>query len=263
MRFSFMSFSCPEADIGEFIGIAKKYGYDGIEPRICAGHKHGIEPTADKQYLRDIQKKAAEAEIDICCVATSCEFANHETVEDNITRAKQAIDLSAELGAPVIRVFGGTIPSGMDREKSFDSIVGALLKLSDYAAAHQTVICLETHDDWSDPEWVAKIMRGVSHRFIAVNWDIMHPALSAGCTIQEAFHKLKQWIRHVHVHDGVHDGKRLNFMPVGEGGVDHAAALTLLKDYKYDAYISGEWIGWEPYDIHLPREIANLKSLIR
>ena len=28
----------------------------------------------------------------------------------------------------------------------------------------------------------------------------------------------------------------------------------------YDGYISGEWINWEdPYEVHLPRELATLK----
>ena len=262
MKFSFMSFSCPEADLKEFISIAKKYGFDGIEPRIGSGHRHGIEPGADNIFLRNVREMSAENGIKICCVATSCQFADPETVDENITQAKQAIELASEIGAPAIRVFGGGIPQGMEREKSFDSVAGALIKLSDFAAAHNVKVCLETHDDWTDPVWVAKIMQNVSHDFVAVNWDIMHPVLSAGYSMNDSFQILKEWVRHVHVHDGLYTDKGIIFTPIGEGGVDHSAALNLLQEYKYDGFISGEWIAWEPYDIHLPREVAKLKSLI-
>ena len=31
----------------------------------------------------------------------------------------------------------------------------------------------------------------------------------------------------------------------------------------YQGYLSGEWIGWEPYDVHLPRELATMKGYER
>ena len=262
MNFSFMSFSCPEADIKEFIGIAKRYGYNGIEPRIDSGHKHGIEPGADVAFLRNVKKMSEDNGIKICCIATSCQFADPVNIEANINQAIQTINLASELDAPAIRVFGGGIPAGMERERSVDSIAGALTKLSDTAESHHVSICLETHDDWTDPKWVAKIMQNVSHPNIAVNWDIMHPVLSSKYKMRNAFEILKDWIRHVHVHDGVYGDKGLKLTPVGEGGVDHMTALKLLQDSKYDGFISGEWIAWEPYDVHLPRELAKLKSLI-
>ena len=47
-----MSFSCPQANIIEFIQIAKRYGFSGIEPRINSGHAHGIEPEAAASSLQ-------------------------------------------------------------------------------------------------------------------------------------------------------------------------------------------------------------------
>ena len=40
MKYSFMSFSCPELKLEEILKLAQKYGYEGIEPRIGSGHKH-------------------------------------------------------------------------------------------------------------------------------------------------------------------------------------------------------------------------------
>jgi sugar phosphate isomerase/epimerase len=260
MKYSFMSFSCPELDMNQILRTLKLYGYEGFEPRIGAGHRHGIEIDAAKPFLREISLKARENRIIICCIATSCKFSNPTDAKDNIEYAKYSIELAAEVGSPLIRVFGGNIPEGVGREKSFESIVEALKELSEFAQQRNITVCIETHDSWSDPEAIVNVIRSVNHPAIAVNWDIMHPVLSEGFTVEKAFELLKPWIRHVHVHDGVKTENNLVFKPVGEGRIDHKSAIRLLKDSGYSGFISGEWIGWEPYYVHLPRELEAMKA---
>ncbi|MCL2816292.1 MAG: sugar phosphate isomerase/epimerase [Oscillospiraceae bacterium] len=259
MKYSFMSFSCPDAGIDKFFSIANMYGYDGIEPRIDAGHNHGIELGSDKQYLKEVRKKSAEAKIEICCIATSCEFANAETWQENVEAAKYAVELAAEVDASAIRVFGGGIPKSTEREKSLDLIVGALTQISEYASLAKVNVCLETHDSWCAPQTVADIMEQVNRPHIAVNWDIMHPVLQNFATVEKSFEILKPWIKHIHIHDGVLTNNSIEFKAIGEGIIDHATAIKLLKTANYDGYISGEWIDWESYEICLPRELVKLK----
>ncbi|GAG24288.1 unnamed protein product, partial [marine sediment metagenome] len=71
MKFSFMTFSCPEATLDEAIGLAKKYGYDGIEPRVSAEHKHGIEFDSSKALRDECRQKSEKGGIEFACVATS------------------------------------------------------------------------------------------------------------------------------------------------------------------------------------------------
>jgi len=260
MKYAFMSFSCPEAGIEKFLSIANMYGYDGIEPRIDAGHRHGAELGAERQYLKEIQKKAAEAKINICCIATSCQFAAADTWHENIDTAKRAVELAAEVGARSVRVFGGGIPNESERAKSFDLIAGALTQLSGYASTAKINVCLETHDSWCDPRTAADIMEQVNRPYIGVNWDIMHPVMQKYATVGESFEILKPRIKHVHIHDGILNGNSIEFKAIGEGAVDHESAIKLLKSAGYDGYISGEWIGWEPYEVCLPREIVKLKG---
>ncbi|HOJ11846.1 MAG TPA: sugar phosphate isomerase/epimerase family protein [Clostridiales bacterium] len=260
MKYSFMSFSTPELNLDQSLNIARLYGYDGFEPRTSAGHKHGIEIGSTKPVLREARLKSEDSGIKICCIATSCCFANPSNNEGNIELAKRSIDLASEVNSPAIRIFGGNIPEGVSREKSFDLIVEAMMKLSNYALERGVTICIETHDSWCDPKAVADIIQSVNHPAIAVNWDIMHPALTASYTIEKAFEILKPWIKHVHVHDGLRTDKGLEFKTISQGKVDHKTAIRLLKDSEYNGFISGEWIGWEHYEIHLPRELKILKS---
>jgi sugar phosphate isomerase/epimerase len=260
MKYSFMSFSCPNADIDKFLSIAKTYGYDGIEPRIDAGHKHGVEPGANQKYLQSVREKAADAKIKICCIASSCQFADADSFRANVDHARRVIELAHRVGAPAVRVFGGGIKSEAERSKSRDLIVEALSEIADEAAQAGVYICAETHDSWHDPRIMSNIMKQVNKPYIAVNWDIMHPVINNSATIEESFELLSPWIKHVHAHDGVISENGLRLKTIGEGAVDHKAAVKLLKNMGYGGFVSGEWIDWEPYETHLPRELAKLKS---
>jgi hypothetical protein len=59
--------------------------------------------------------------------------------------------------------------------------------------------------------------------------------------------------------DGLAETDRLVLLPIGQGIYDHKCVLDLLKRHAYGDFVSGEWIDWEPYETHLPRELATLK----
>lgn len=260
MNYSFMSFSCPDMDLKQLLQTARRYGYAGIEPRLGSGHQHGIELDASDAFLLEARDMANDNNVSLCCLATSCTFADPDQAQLNVDVARRTIEVAAKIHAPAIRVFGGRIPDHVSRETSLAYVVDALGQLADDAAQHQVTICLETHDSWCDPVHVAAIMRQVNHPFVAVNWDIMHPVLTAGATVETAYALLQPWIRHVHVHDGQYTDNILVFKPIGEGLVDHEMAIRLLQDDGYTGFISGEWINWEPCDSHLPREIKKLQA---
>lgn len=260
MKFSFMSFSCPELNLDELLALVKKYGYDGVEPRISASHKHGLEFDATAEYRAQAKRKAEATGVPYSCIATSCRYADPATRNDMVADTHRAIDLAGDVGCGRIRVFGGAIPEGIEREEATDGLIDAMRAVADHAAERNVVVCMETHDHWCNPAHLAEVMRRVSHPAIAINWDIMHPVRVAKVTIEESFRILEPWIRHCHFHDGTQSPEgALSLCPIGEGLVDHRKAVELLKAVDFEDFMSGEWIGWEPYDVHLPREIATMR----
>ena len=261
MKLAFMSFSCPELSLDEMIAVAKEYGYDGIEPRVSENHKHGIEFGSTESFRKECKQKSEESGISLCCIATSCCFANPETNSEVINDAHKAIDLAGDVGAPCIRVFGGQIPEGTTREAAIDLMIKSMQTIANHAAERTVAVCTETHDAWTNPEHLAEVMKRVNHPAIALNWDIMHPVRVAKVTIDEAFQTLKPWIKHVHFHDSTTNEKGgCVLAPIGTGEVDHRRAVELLKASGYNGFMSGEWIAWEPYQTHLPRELLTMKQ---
>lgn len=254
-----MSFSTPTLTLAEMLETARRFGYDGIEPRLDSKHAHGVEVDASAQERRAIRDEVAARGIRVACIATSLRYADPALAEEVIRQTRERIDLAGAVGAPTMRVFGGKIPEGLSREAAVERVTESLSSVADHAAERGVTVCLETHDDWCDPAHVAAVLERVNHPSIAANWDIMHPVRTAGKTMDEAFETLRPWIRHLHIHDCI--GKDL--APIGTGEIDHRRAVELLMSIGYTGFLSGEWIGWEPWEAHLPRELAAMSDYER
>lgn len=258
MKYSFMTFSCPQLALGEVLAVAKRFGHDGIEPRLDARHAHGVEVAADAEARRAVRRKAEDSGVAIACLATSCTYADPRDHQRKIDQTLARIDLAGDVGAPAIRVFGGRLGADLSRADAIDLVAESLRACADHAERRGVSLCMETHDAWCDPQHVAAVMRQADHPFVGVNWDVMHPVRAAGATMDSAFEALRPWIRHLHVHDAVADGPGL--APIGTGDFDHKRVIELLLTIPFEGYISGEWINWhEPYETYLPRELRALR----
>ncbi len=263
MKYAFMTFSTTEMTFAETLAAAKRFGYDGVEIRIDSKHKHGIEIDTTAAQRAAFKAEAAAAGIEMACLATSIKYADPSTSAEARAQTLERIDLAADIGAPVMRVFGGQFPESIGRAQAADLIVESLEAVAEHAARRGVAVCIETHDAWTDPRQVADILRRVDHPFIACNWDVMHPVRTKMATMDEAFEALRPWIRHLHIHDGAGDS-HLELRPIGAGIYDHRRVLQLLKSIRFQGYLSGEWIKWsDPWDVHLPREIETLRRLER
>ena len=186
-----------------------------------------------------------------------------ETADDNVRDTLAYLSLAADIGCPRLRVFGGKIGSGLNREAAIELVANSLRSCAEAASDYDVQICVETHDDWCNPTHLAEVMKRVDHPSIGINWDIMHPVRTTGCTMAEAYRDIEPWIMHIHFHDGVVDDGKIKLTPIGDGIVDHRATLEILINTGYDGYLSGEWINWEPHIAHLPRELAKMKDYER
>ena len=260
MNYAFMSFSCPDLSIEAMLSLADRLGYAAIEPRSVSGHAHGVEPDTDAEQRDMIRQSVSASHVKICAIATSCRYADPATVSENVAETHRFIDLAGDIDVPLLRVFGGKLGEYVDREGAVTAVAESMQEVSGHAAERGVTLCLETHDDWCDPSDVVAVMSRVNHPNIAVNWDILHPVRTAGYTTDAAYDLLKPWIRHVHFHDSRNDEGNLIMVPVGHGMCDHRRAVELLLEHGYDGYLSGEWINWEPYEVHLPRELATMRG---
>ncbi len=264
MKFAFMSFSCPEATLQEMVGYAEKYGYEGVEPRAQAHHRHGIELSCSQPQRNEIKNMFSDSGIECACLATSICYcsADEKKRKENTDLTKAFIDLACDIGTKRIRVFGGGPDGEMSVEDVINIVSTCLGDISEYAEKNQIFVCLETHDFFSRADIAAKTVKIVNNPFIKINWDIMHP-YTQNMTIQQAFDHLNGLIEHCHVHDGIYDEKRnVTLALMGKGEIPYNIAINLLKGINYQGYLSGEYIAAWPADVVLPHDIRVLKEYL-
>lgn len=260
MRYAFMTFSCPQLALADALALARRLGYDGLEPRPGWDHRHGIElstTTAERDRLRG---QVADSGVAVCCLAPGLRFANPATAPQQLAEASAYIDLAADIGSPRLRIFGGELGPGIDRDTAITQVADALRSLVPQARARHVTLCMETHDAWTHPDHVAAVLERVNDPHVRAVWDVMHPLRASGWSIRDAFTRLRPWLEHVHIHDGTFDKTKLDFTPIGRGCYDIPAVFACLGEMNYPGYLSGEWINCDAA-IDLATELAALKSL--
>lgn len=264
MKFAYMSFTCPEGTLTDLIELARKHGYDGIEPRAMAGHRHGVELDASPDRRKEIRRVFQESGIECACIATPIRYCQPDpkAYRENIELTGRFLELSADVGCNRLRVFGGSPGVPLDPQEGIRIVGSALSELAEKAERHNVILCLETHDFFSRADMVSRAVRMADSPCVRANWDIMHP-FTRNMSIPEAFDHLRDIVAHCHVHDCVYDEKRSPKLALmGEGDIPYREALRLLKEMDYSGFLSGEYIAaWKP-DIVLPHDIRVLKSYL-
>jgi sugar phosphate isomerase/epimerase len=266
MKLSFMTWVCPEWDLNQIIAAAIRYDYDGVEPRVEVGQKHGVDLSATKRRRKEIGSQFADCGLAISCLATSRTYSSMPASERDasVELTLKYIDLAAEIGCPNLRVFGGQIPADVPREEARKYVAECLRRCGEYAAQRKVNVCLETHDDFSRAADAAYTVRLADHANVGIVWDVMHP-FRAGDTMAEAFEQVRPFVRHCHVHDGKRPedptgGWELALM--GEGDIPHDEAVRLLLSIGFQGHLSGEWISFRPAEEVLPHDSRALRGYL-
>jgi len=237
MQLCFMTFACPDWTLDQLIEGAARHGYPGVEPRVTAGHQHGIEPDMPSAARRRVRAAFDASPVAIGCIATSCRFAAEDPARRaaNVDDLKRHIALAADLGAPRLRVFGGKRPEGLDLPSAIAIVADDLRAAADLAAEAGVQVCLETHDDFRPGRSVGQVLERADHPNLLANWDVMHPA-RAGEPLDETLRWLGGRIAHVHIHDDA-DGKAA--LP-GDGDLPLSDHLAALRGLDFGGYLSAE-----------------------
>jgi len=202
MKLGYMTFVCPEWKIERVAGFAKEAGYDGVEIRVDAGHQHGISSESSTHIRQSVRKLFADESLEIPSVATSVCTASPDpkTHRENIDSGKLNLDLAADLGAGLVRIFAGGKRPAFDDEAA-DQIAAAFDELGEHAKGSGVSPMLECgHDIIKTAAEAAQVIERVTTTNFAVLWnhaemdDITHDAF-------------KSRLRHFHVHDDALDAE--------------------------------------------------------
>ena len=267
---AFLSSTCPEWTFEQMVDAAAKYGYEGVDLRVEWGHNHGLELESTQDARREARDYATAQNVQIACIAIGARLARAtaEERDDAVDQVKRYAELAADLGAPIIRVFGGPIPEGHTMAGLRPATAEALGRAAEAAAPFAVTPCLEVHDQHNDPADVAWIVEQAGSGNTGVVWHPSHH-LRLGVSVDDAYALLRPWVRHLHLQDWPKAGLSApnagrEFIPIGEGDGHLARVFELLERDGFDGYAAAEWIikrndELDP-DVYLPAAARQLQE---
>ena len=269
-RLAFLSSTCPEWTFEQMVDAAVTYGYEGVDLRVEWGHNHGLELESTQDERRDARNYATAQNVQVSCIAIGARLARATGAErdDAVDQVRRYAELAADLGAPLLRVFGGNLPEGHTMADLRPMTAEALGRAAEVAAPFGVTPCLEVHDQHNNPEDVAWILEQAGNGNSGTVWHPSHH-LRLGISVDDAYARLRPWVRHLHLQDwpagGLRSGERsAGFIPIGEGDGHLARVFELLERDGFEGYGANEWIikhheELDP-DVYLPAASQQLRA---
>ncbi len=131
--------------------------------------------TITPEYLASLKERTFRLGLDISGTAIGNDFCVPEGERRNaqLASCRQWIDYAAAIGAPVIRIFAGNVPSGDTETAALDRCISAINEMLGYAAQKGVFLALENHGGiTATPEQMLSIVRRVDPSpWFGVNFD--------------------------------------------------------------------------------------------
>ncbi|MGG7664514.1 sugar phosphate isomerase/epimerase family protein [Dyadobacter sp. BHUBP1] len=250
-RFSFSTLACPKWDWATIVKYAADSGYHGIEVRgvlDCMDLPRCSEFSSPERIAQS-RKMAEDKGLRIVDLGSSAalHMADPAMRAKNLDEAKRFIDLAQQLNCPYVRVFPNDLPKDQEVAQTVELISTGLLELGDYAKNTSVTVLLESHGDVTGKDILATVMGKSEHKHIGLIWDIFNMWSVTKEPPKEVYGRLKKYIRHTHIKDGILKDGKIQYVQVGKGEGPLKEAISVLVEANYKGYYSFEWEKkWHP-----------------
>jgi sugar phosphate isomerase/epimerase len=237
-------------DLFEFVDFCGRHG--------CAAEVTGyyFPPDVDADYLLRLKRHAHVSGVALSGTAVGNTFTlpvgDKRTQE--IATVKRWIDHAAMLGAPHIRVFAGSLPTGMSKGQARALCIGALEETCAYAATRGVFLGLENHGGIvAEPADLLDLIRSVDSPWLGVNLD------SGNFHTADPYVDLVRFVPYA-----VNVQIKVDMQPKGQpkAPADFERLVKMLRDGNYQGYVALEYEAEEDPWTAVPRHLDRLRGLL-
>ena len=160
--------------MSDLIDYCSRVGFDGVD--LTGYYFPGYPAVPSDQFIYDIKRKAFRLGLGISGTGVKNDF----TWSDPLKRAeekklvKEWIVVAEKLGAPIIRVFAGTLSKeSFTWEEKLKWICEDISECADFGQKHGVMIALQNHNDFiKTSSDVEKILKRINHSWVGLLLDI-------------------------------------------------------------------------------------------
>lgn len=229
------SFRRGETNIEDFISFCGMLRIQGVE----FPSYYWKDRKAETKKVPNLLRKN---NLVLVAYGTSNNFICKDKLErkEQVRHVKQEIGTAAELGAPLMRIFAGSLPEGKLKEDAMDMVTECLKECVDCAKNAGTILALENHGGITGTsQEVKRILDSIDSSFLRAIVDIGN-FIESGQDPEEAIEELMPYAAHVHLKDAKTEESDWSDCILGEGDIDIEAALGLLVRSGYNEFLSLE-----------------------
>ncbi|HEV7215377.1 MAG TPA: sugar phosphate isomerase/epimerase family protein, partial [Chloroflexota bacterium] len=196
--------------------------------------------------------------------------AEREARAAHVQMVRDGVDTAARLGAPVLRVFGGSRPKpgsaiGSPAEALQFAIEG-LTACAAYAADNGVVLGIENHGGLpGTTAEVRQVLDAVNSPALRLIFDVGN-FVGVGDDPVAAARELAPWVAHVHLKDlgpaPSDEGSRREAVPLGDGTINLAEVFRVLHDHHYAGSLAIEYEGKSDPAEAVRRSAAHVRKLL-
>jgi sugar phosphate isomerase/epimerase len=247
----YLSGSAKSMTMEDFADLAATYPLDAIEPT-----SYYFEETVTPEYFRRYQRRAFLNGLDISgtAIGNTFTYPPGPRLRKEIEATRKWIERAACMGAPVIRIFAGSLEKGSSISDARKWCVDAIQECCQFAGEHGVILALENHGGIvSTPDETLAIVKAVQSDWFGVNLDTGN---FHGPDPYEDLARVAPYAVTVQV--------KTEIAPNGgpRREADFARIVGLLKKVGYRGYIALEYEGKEDAKTAVPRYLDTLSRLI-
>ncbi len=227
-------------DLSVAIRLAGKYGLDALEIR-SVEEKNPFQMT--KEDFKQIRKQADDAGLVICGVGSpffKCNFRDEAAIAEHLEGLHRAIEGAHIMGAKLIRGFTFWRAEGL----YFEQIAERFWKVTEILQAEDMVMVLESEPsvNTANMSQLAGFLEVLNHKRVQALFDPGNEICDhqAPPPHEEGYHRLKPWIKHIHIKDMLRTKEGYDPACIGEGEVNFDEIFNALHKDNYTGYATLE-----------------------
>jgi sugar phosphate isomerase/epimerase len=259
-------FASRQMDDFKFIDLCAQLELDGVDFNLRSFH------SQEQEHLKKIKKKCLERGLSIACLGVSNDFGRPANEQEAVRKqVRQGIDTAQFLGAPVVRLFAGSLKSGQTREVIWKRTVEGLRQSAEYGERVGVVIGLQNHNHnniAATGDDVVRLLEDVNHpwcQHILDTGQYLGSPGAAGAQPEDSRrHDVYKSIARTASLAVLVRAKLYRLKDGKEEWLDYTRIFKILRDTKYNGFVSLVYEGWRHMDaMHaVPQGVKFLRSLV-
>jgi sugar phosphate isomerase/epimerase len=243
-------FASRQMDDLKFIDLCAQLALDGVDFNL------GSFRSLEQDHLKKVKKTCLERGLSIACLGVSNDFGRPADDQEAVRKqVRQGIDAAQFLGAPVVRLFAGTVRAGQTREAVWKRTVEGLRQSAEYGEKAGVVVALQNHNHnniAATGDDVVKLLDDVNHPWCKHILDtgqyLGSPGASGARPEDAQRHDVYKSIARTAPLAVYVRAKLYRIKGGKEEWLDYERIFKTLAEVKYNGFVSLVYEGWQDMD---------------